>query len=280
MTERHIKISNLAINYVEAGSGEPMLFLHNGGGFWYSWEYQIEHFSKSYRVFGIDWPGFGKSTSPNGMISLELLTQVLAEFIEKLELKNPILIGNCIGASAALNYVIQKNRNIRKLILFNPCPGSLIFPLKPLRNLITSVHVKPKRKKILERFFTFLFTKTPVKTQFPKVLFGKKVDKKTPIYLRYLSKLKDPNHTQSRVNMFFSVHTYNMDLITRDFEIPEHLLVWSRDNKVTLLKRHGNVHRKLLQTKNFEIVENTGHLCMYEQPEKVNEVIESYLKKA
>lgn len=280
MTEQHIKISNLAINYVEAGSGEPMLFLHNGGGFWYSWEYQIKHFSKSYRVFGIDWPGFGKSTSPNGMISLELLTQVLAEFIEKLELKNPILIGNCIGASAALNYVIQKNRNIRKLILFNPCPGSLIFPLKPLRNLITSVHVKPKRKKILERFFTFIFTKTPVKTQFPKVLFGKKIDKKTPLYLRYLSKLKDPNHTQSRVNMFFSVHTYNMDLITRDFEIPEHLLVWSRHNKVTLLKRHGNVHRKLLQTKNFEIVENTGHLCMYEQPEKVNEVIESYLKKA
>ena len=280
MTERHIKISNLAINYVEAGSGEPMLFLHNGGGFWYSWEYQIKHFSKSYRVFGIDWPGFGKSTSPNGMISLELLTQVLAEFIEKLELKNPILIGNCIGASAALNYVIQKNRNIRKLILFNPCPGSLIFPLKPLRKLISSVHVKPKRKKFLERFFTFLFTKTPVKTQFPKVLFGKNIDRKTPLYLRYLSKLKDPKHTKSRVNMFFSVHTFNMDLITKDFEIPEHLLVWSRHNKVTLLKRHGDVHRKLLQTKNFEIVENTGHLCMYEQPEKVNEVIESYLKKA
>ncbi len=279
MTEQHIKISDLAINYVEAGSGEPMLFLHNGGGFWYSWEYQIEHFSKSYRVFGIDWPGFGKSSTPKGMISLELLTQVLAEFIEKLELKNPILIGNCIGASAALNYVIQKNRNIKKLILFNPCPGSLIFPLKPLRNLISSVHVKPKRKKFLERFFTFLFTKTPVKTQFPKVLFGKKVDNKTPLFLRYLSKLKDPQHTRSRVNLFFSVHTFNMDLITKDYEIPEHLLVWSRHNKVTLLKRHGNVHRKLLQTKNFEIVENTGHLCMYEQPEKVNDIIASYLSK-
>jgi pimeloyl-ACP methyl ester carboxylesterase len=279
MTERKIKIADLDINYVEAGSGNPMLFLHNGGGFWYSWEYQITHFSANYRVFGIDWPGFGGSDSPEGMISLQLLTDVLSEFIEKLNLKNPILIGNCIGASAALNYVIQKNRNIEKLILFNPCPGSLIFPLKPLRNLISSVHVKPKRKKILERFFTFLFTKTPIKTQFPKVLFGKKVDKKTPLYLRYLSKLKDPKHTQSRVNMFFSVHTYNMDLITRDFEIPEHLLVWSRHNKVTLLKRHGNVHRKLLQTKNFEIVENAGHLCMFEQPEKVNIIIESYLSK-
>ena len=280
MTERQIKILDLEINYVESGSGQPMLFLHNGGGFWYSWEYQIKYFSKSYRVFGIDWPGFGKSTLPQGMISLELLTHVLDQFIEKLALKNPILIGNCIGASAALNYVIQKNPSIKKLILFNPCPGSLIFPLKPLRNLISSVHIKPKRKKILERFFTFLFTKTPVKTQFPKVLFGKKIDRHSSLYQRYLEKLKEPNHTKSRVNMFFSVHTFNMDLITKDFEIPEHLLVWSRHNKVTLLKRHGNVHRRLLQTENFEIVENAGHLCMYEQPEKVNEIIESYLSKA
>jgi pimeloyl-ACP methyl ester carboxylesterase len=280
MTERQIQIAGLNINYAEAGSGEPMLFLHNGGSFWYSWELQLQHFSKNYHVIGIDWPGFGKSSMPDGMISLDLLTQVLAEFIDKLALKDPILIGNCIGASAALNYAVLNKGKAKKLIFFNPCPGSLIFPLRSLRKIITSVHEKPKRKKKFERFFTFLFTKTPVKTQFPKVLFGKKVDKTTPLYQRYLAKLKEPTHTLSRVNLFFSVHTYDMDLITKGREIPEHLLVWSRHNKVTLLKRHGNVHRQLLQTKNFEIVENAGHLCMYEQPERVNEIIEQYLSKA
>lgn len=280
MIEKKIKIAELDINYVEAGSGEPILFLHNGGSFWYSWEHQLQHFSKNYHVFGIDWPGFGKSSMPNGMISLELLTVVLSQFIEKLNLKDPILIGNCIGASAALNYTIQHKGVAKKLILFNPCPGSLIFPSRYVRSLITSVHDKPKRKTKFERFFTFLFTKTPVKTQFPKVLFGKKVDKTSALYQRYLAKLKEPAHTRSRVNLFFSVHTYDMELITKDQDIPEHLLVWSRHNKVTLLKRHGNVHRQLLQTKNFEIVEDAGHLCMYEQPEKVNEIIESYLSKA
>jgi pimeloyl-ACP methyl ester carboxylesterase len=279
MTERKIKIADLEINYVEAGSGNPMLFLHNGGGFWYSWEHQLKHFSANYHVFGIDWPGFGGSDSPEGMISLQLLTDVLSEFIEKLNLENPILIGNCIGASAALNYTIQEKKSVRTLVLFNPCPGNLIFPFKPLRNLISSVHKSEKRKKSMQSFFRFLFTKTFVKRQFPKVLFGKKHDPSTPLYKRYLDKLKDERHTQSRVNMFFSVHTFNMDLITQNHKIPEHLLVWSKDNKVTLINRHGKVHRKLLKTTNYEVIENAGHLCMYERPEKVNQIIERYIAK-
>jgi len=280
MTEHKIKIAELNINYVATGSGDPMLFLHNGGGFWYSWEHQLKHFAANYQVFGIDWPGFGESDSPEGMISLQLLTDVLSEFIEKLNLVNPILVGNCIGASAALNYTIQQKKSIRALILFNPCPGSLIFPFKPLRTLIASVHKSEKRKKSMQSFFRFLFTKTFVKSQFPKVLFGKKNDPATPLYKRYLEKLKDERHTQSRVNLFFSVHTFNMDIITQNFEIPEHLLVWSNDNKVTLINRHGRVHRKLLGTTNYEIVEDAGHLCMYERPEKVNQIIENYLLKS
>jgi pimeloyl-ACP methyl ester carboxylesterase len=69
-----------------------------------------------------------------------------------------------------------------------------------------------------------------------------------------------------------------MELITQSHEIPEHLLVWGKENKVSLLKSHGIIHQRLLRSKQIEIIEKSGHLCMYELPDEVNRTIASYLQ--
>ena len=272
-----ITLCNLSINYVEKGVGPPMIFLHNGGGFWNSWEHQLNYFSKTNTVYGLDWPGFGESEAPNGLISLSLLTDVLAHFIEQKNLDKVTLVGNCIGGSAALNYAKIHPDKVKNLIIFNICPGSLIYPIRILRTLIPALNEKPVLKSIVRSIFIFAFTKTPIKKKFPKILFGRNFNPDNELSHLYIEKFKLASQTSSRVNLVFSVHTFNIDEYMKNQIMQRHLLIWGGDNKIASLKKHGDYHYNYLKSDEFVTIQNAGHLCMYEKPAEVNQLIESYL---
>ncbi len=279
LVEHKININGNLINYVESGEGVPVIFMHNGGGFWQTWKKQIEYFSKEYKVYGIDWPGFGESSNPDGLISLDLLADTLQEFIEQLGLKKVILIGNCIGGSAALQYASLNPMRVEKLIIFNVCPGKYIYPIKFTRLLFYRLNRFSILKKWVGNIMQFVFLKTFVKRKFPSILFGKHVKQDDFLFQKYVEKFKLDKQTESRVNMVFSVHTFTMADLLKKFKPFPHLLVWGSENKVTPLKKHGYMHRDLLQSEQFEIIHEHGHLCMYEAPEEVNKLITTYLTK-
>ena len=277
ITENKIEVNNLKINYVEAGKGKPMIFLHNGGGFWQSWYYQVTFFAKTHKVYALDWPGFGDSELPEEPLSLDLLHSVLEGFITKLSLREVILVGNCIGGSAALKYSVSKAKNVSKLVIFNICPGELFFSSKLHQKLVTGSNQFPRRKKLIQNILKFAFTKTPLKYQFPKVLFGDKYDSSSVLFKKYIEKFKTEKQTTSRINLLFSVDTYTLEKIIEGKTVPPHLLIWGKENKVTSLESHGKFHRDKLSPKQFNVIDNTGHLCMYESPTKVNEIISNFL---
>jgi pimeloyl-ACP methyl ester carboxylesterase len=277
LKESKMTVCNLSINYVEKGTGPPMIFLHNGGGFWNSWQHQLTYFSDKYTVFGLDWPGFGKSDSPEGLISLDLLTAILSEFIAQKKLENLTLVGNCIGGSVALNYAKIHPDKVKNLIIFNICPGSLIYPIRILRKLIPALNNKPVLKSIVRFLFIFAFTKTPIKKKFPKILFGRNFNPDNELSHLYIEKFKLASQTSSRVKLVFSVHTYNIDEYMKNQIVQRHLLIWGGDNKIASLKKHGDYHYNYLKSNEFVTIQNAGHLCMYEKPSEVNQLIESYL---
>jgi pimeloyl-ACP methyl ester carboxylesterase len=165
-------------------------------------------------------------------------------------------------------------------LIFNICPGDLIFPIKSLGKLIEHSNNSQRLKSILKFLFVFSFTKTPVKRQFPKILFGKFTQPSNYLYQLYVEKFKSPIQTESRVNLVFSVHTFNLlKLIENKGEIPPHLLVWGNQNRVTSLKKHGYYHYSILKSSEFKIIKNAGHLCMNELPDEVNKLIADYLSK-
>ena len=52
-----ITVDGVAVTYVEEGSGEPIVLLHNAT----KWRHQIPHLAKTNRVIAIDWPRGGKA---------------------------------------------------------------------------------------------------------------------------------------------------------------------------------------------------------------------------
>ena len=60
------RVQGRAVNYVEMGSGPPLLFVHGLSGCWQNWLENIEEFSTDHRVIAVDLPGFGHSEMPRG----------------------------------------------------------------------------------------------------------------------------------------------------------------------------------------------------------------------
>lgn len=275
--ENKIKIGSHQLNYAEFGIGAPMIFLTNGGGFWQSWIQQIKHFSQSYKVYAFDWPGCGNSDIFDKMPELDFFLSILTTFIDHFNLKNIIIVGNCIGASIALKYNILNPGNVKKLILFNICPGDRIFPNKITRRFIKSLNYFTFFKPIISELIRLSIIYTPLKQHFPAMLFGKNTNRDSELYKSLEIKVKQKIQSLSRIDLMASLHSYNCDKIVKDYTIPAHILFWGSENQVTSLEKQGIYHKSLLNPMNFYTIEFGGHLCMYEFPEEVNFLIDKYL---
>ena len=88
--------------YQVSGRGKPLLFLHGWAMCSRVWRYQVEWFARNYQVTTLDLRGHGKSESPHGEYSFEILAQDIARFIEGVPLKGVTLIGWSLAVSLIL----------------------------------------------------------------------------------------------------------------------------------------------------------------------------------
>ena len=275
---RHTAIlGGLQINYVSKGEGIPMIFLHNGGGFWQTWEKQLTYFSANYKVYAIDWPGCGDSEYAGIPLVLDITAKVLKEFIDHIHVSTFYLVGNCIGASCALDYAIQFPDKVIKLVLMNICPGDLLLPTFVNKKHITSLQHKPKTRKLYSRLLRVFFPGILTRFYFPRILFGKSIRSADPMFKKYRQKQKEENQIRTRYDLVFFAFSYNIDRIIRDKIVPKHLLIWGSENKVASLEKYGYHHKSLLQPEAFHVILNAGHLCQYESPDEVTKIIEDYI---
>jgi pimeloyl-ACP methyl ester carboxylesterase len=119
IADKVIEIDGLHIAYKDEGKGQAILCLHAVGhsskDFLLLYTLPLE----KYRIISIDFPSHGKSTIQEQTISATFFAKIVSSFIEKLELKNIILIGNSIGGATAIR-VASNNLNIKMLSLSNP----------------------------------------------------------------------------------------------------------------------------------------------------------------
>jgi pimeloyl-ACP methyl ester carboxylesterase len=279
ISEKTYHLAGLAINVASAGDGRPVIFLHNGGGFWQSWLHQIKYFRRFFKVYAIDWPGCGKSEYPGYPLNQSLTVRVLKEFIELNNMARVILIGNCIGASAALEYGLGQEKKVEQLIMMNICPGNELIPRifnkKKIANLKTNSRAFKFRYKMLQVLVPGIITRF----YFPKILFGSGVSNDDYLFKQYRIKQKEKNQIRSRFDLMFAAHTYNLENIINHQFAPKHLLIWGEENKVVDFERFGKDYRSKLRSEDFYIIKGAGHLCAYEKPEIVNPLIESHLLK-
>lgn len=275
--QKRIKCLDVTINYIDEGNGDVILFIHNGGGFLQLWTRQIEYFSHSHRVIALDLPGFGESSESFNAYTLDYYFSIIHEFLNKLKINELNIVGNCIGASLAIRSKNLYPEKVKKIVLINICPGERLIRSPLLRILIFKIKSKPFRA-IFSSFITFFYFKTFIKNRFPGILFGKKPDRESIIYKKYIEKMHSSKQVRSRLNLLYSSDTFTLKgYMSDNSKIKNALLIWGEYNKVASLKREGKYHSALCGIKNINVVKESGHLLMYESADETNELIKNYL---
>jgi len=116
--ELSVKVNNFQLAYNDVGESEiPIICLH---GFPFDksmWDEQLAHFSPTQRFIACDIRGFGHSTDELSMLSIEIFTDDLRSFMDKLYIKKAIICGLSMGGFIALNAVKRYPERFEALIL-------------------------------------------------------------------------------------------------------------------------------------------------------------------
>lgn len=115
-----ISIKDLNINYIQYGKGKDIVLLHGWGQNIEMMKPIGDNFSDRFRITILDLPGFGESDEPKATWKIDDYELLLEEFIKKLKIKKPIMIGHSFGGRLAIRY--SARNTIEKLVLFgSPC---------------------------------------------------------------------------------------------------------------------------------------------------------------
>lgn len=95
--------------YEESGAGEPIVFVHEFGGSYWSWEPQISHFARRFRCVTFAARGYPPSAVPAGMeaYSQDRAADDIRDVLDGLGIDKAHLVGLSMGGFACLHAAIR-----------------------------------------------------------------------------------------------------------------------------------------------------------------------------
>ena len=272
MKERLVLVQNRIWNILDSGSGRPIVFLHNGGGNLWNWAYQIEYFLPKYRIIVPDLLGFGRSERTEKPLSLDFYVENLMELLELLDCTKPILVGNCIGSSIALQLALNNSKRVRALALFNVCGGFQM--LNPYLQFLSFFASSPHLSKFFNNFNNFsIFQKLEA-----QIIYAKGEPEPHSKQKEFFQEQNINSSLKSSLYpLLMGLKSFNRFSETQ-FKpncFPPVLLAWGEENHV-LNKKWANSIANWLKPDIFSLIKKTGHLPMSEDPKKVNNILENF----
>ena len=119
MQRQIIAIGGLELELFEAGEGSPILFLHNGGGFFPEQPF-VPLLSAKHRLIVPSHPGFGRSSLPDWLDTCDDIAYVHLALMDRLALPQVDVIGCSIGGWIAAEIATKAPERVRKMVLVAP----------------------------------------------------------------------------------------------------------------------------------------------------------------
>ncbi|HEY9706254.1 MAG TPA: alpha/beta hydrolase [Allocoleopsis sp.] len=116
-----MKVAPGQIYWREIGEkNEAIIFIHNSFSDSNEWIPLLEIFGQNYHCFAVDLLGFGSSDLPEIHYSIELQVEVLAEFLNTLNLQDIYLVGHGLGGWVTASFALHNQENIKGVVLISP----------------------------------------------------------------------------------------------------------------------------------------------------------------
>ncbi len=118
---RFLDVAGARLHYIDVGSGPVIVMVHGLGGQLRNFSYALVDLLKDdYRVIVVDRPGSGYSTATGAMPGIIGQGAIIADFIQKLGLDRPLLVGHSLGGALSLAVGLDHPHLVRALALIAP----------------------------------------------------------------------------------------------------------------------------------------------------------------
>ena len=110
------------VNYVEEGSGFPIVLIHGLAGDHTAWVPQLAAFGKDYRVIAMDNPGSGESSPVDTPCTTEELADTMLALMDNLEVDKAHVVGRSLGGLIGQHMALKAPDRLQSLIVAASTP--------------------------------------------------------------------------------------------------------------------------------------------------------------
>ena len=141
LQHRYADINGIRMHYAEAGTGEPVVFLHGFPEFWYSWRHQLAALAPNYRVIAPDQRGYNE-TEARAPYDTGTLQQDVLDLIAHLGEERVHLVAHDWGGAIAWLLAIEHPEVLRSLTVCNlPHPALFQKGVRRPRQILRSWYI-------------------------------------------------------------------------------------------------------------------------------------------
>lgn len=270
--DHYLKVDGAKIRYFDERKGKVLVLVHGFGGSAVNWKKNIGPLSEKYRVIALDLPSFGKSEMPEiewDEISYGLMVEFLKKFLNALELKRVVLVGESMGGGIVTAFALKYPKLVEKLVIVDGASFGreaslyrlLAFPL------VNQIMVRLTSQKAIARKLARLVVEDP-STLDDDSFYAYINWQRKPEIQAILAKIGPRAIGFSGQQWLFVDRLKELDLPT--------LVIWGRNDRLVPLK-HGLRAHQLIKGSKLVVFDHCGHIPNMEKPEKFNQALLKFL---
>ena len=259
---RSIKLSNgIELEYLDKGEGEAILLLHGLGSTKADWDFQVDAFSKHYRVIAPDLRGHGNSSKPETReeYGISHCAEDNVLLLKELKIDTCAVVGFSMGGAVAFEMVVNHPQLISKLIIVNTAPD-----FNDLGDM--GEEMIRERTKILKTLGIEPLAKQIAASMFPG-------DDQLELRKAFYDRARN-NPVNTYFNSFITLMEWGIGEKIKDIKVPTLVIASDQDYTPVTLKE---AYSKKMNNSRVEVVSDSRHGVTMDQPTEFNRIILNFL---
>lgn len=117
MPVQHVQVQDLNIAFIEAGEGQPLIFIHGNYSSRRWFLNQLHDPPEGWRYIAVDMPNFGESDPLPGPVSMQAYAGAVIGFADALGLGEFAVLGHSLGGSVAQLIAVTQPERVTHMVL-------------------------------------------------------------------------------------------------------------------------------------------------------------------
>lgn len=258
---------NLAINYEQQGSGEPLILIPHLAADHACYAFQLKDYAAHFTCISIDLRGTGESDDPAGEYSTETLADDMAAFMQAMGIQRAHICGLSLGGAVGLWLGAKYPEKVKSLAVHSCWPKTDLFIKTVLESWQTTARALASVSETLIRaMFPWCFT--------PELYANR------PEYIQSLADFVRSRPSQSVASFLRqsnAVITHDVEGQLSQIAAPTQI-TFGRHDMVTST-RFADRLTSAIQNSELVVFEDSSHAPMYESVEEFNERTLQFLRR-